>query len=146
MNYFKKLLVTVAALFVLGAVQQLYAETESVSSHEKQVSGETRIDFSNNYYFRGGYLFEEGTLGAFPSATIALADPAFSLNVWGAFPLMNRSKGKNETAKDELDFTLNYSASLTEKLSLSVGGVIYTNLFIDDNTIQKSFMLYCLMT
>ncbi|MBN1114167.1 MAG: hypothetical protein JXA66_02385 [Oligoflexia bacterium] len=112
MKYF---LFVVSCLFIM-----------SVKAEAVEFTGSGSLEVSNNYYFRGDYLFNEGTASLFPSVTVGTVDPAVSLNVWAAVPVSKRSVGLTAANKDEIDVTLSAAFEPMEKLSVSAGFILYT--------------------
>lgn len=90
---------------------------------------QTTVDASLGAY--SGYIWRGFILGADdkavlqPSVTLGFGDSGLSFNVWGSFFVQSRTATKGA---DELDFTIDYSKTLSEDsgLGISIGYIQYT--------------------
>lgn len=85
--------------------------------------GEAKLEFVNNYYWRGAYEYPEGVPAFQPAVTLGFNDPSISVNIWSSLPLKQRTELKDD--RDELDITLNYDLINQDEFTLSLGFVSY---------------------
>ena len=102
----------------------LIALIGSAAPAAAKLGGDASLSVYNNYYFRGAYVFENAA-NLQPSFTVGWDDPAISLNVWSAVPMIDR--GELRDVRDEVDLTVNYDLPLTDSLGLSIGVIVYMN-------------------
>jgi hypothetical protein len=91
-------------------------------------TGSATFGYYNSYYFRGSYV--AGTRGTWENKptlqttlTLGWSDPALSVTVWNATPLVARAD--LEPVRDEVDVTVNYNQKVGDALVLSLGGTSY---------------------
>jgi len=97
-----------------------------------------QLDFSSRYIWRGFDLNPQNKPVLQPSITYSFGDSGLAVNVWGSFSFENKEL-------NELDLTLSYDFSISEKLSLSIGFIHYGWYFgevfsFEDDTTQELFV------
>lgn len=114
----RKILITF--VLVLGVA----ATSPAMAQEDMEISVEVGVDALSGYIWRGGILGADDALVLQPSITFGFAESGLSLNIWGSFFAMDR--GTTDQA-DELDFTLDYTASLPDSpVGISIGYIQYT--------------------
>ncbi len=96
-----------------------------VGTVHAQTSVNASIGGFSGYIWRGGILGADNKALLQPSVTLGFGDSGLSFNVWGSFFVQSRTATKGA---DELDFTLDYTKTLSEEsgMSVSIGYVQYT--------------------
>lgn len=107
---------------------------------QAQVSVSGSAAFVTKYIWRGYNLVDDPAIQ--PSLDIGFGDSGFSANVWYSRGLEDRNISG---AADELDFTLDYSASFANGAGLSLGLIYYTfpnqdNFEFDDHTTPEIYV------
>ncbi len=107
-----------------------------------QVSVSGSAAFVTKYIWRGYNLVDDPAIQ--PSLDFGFGDSGFTANVWYSAGLDDRDISG---AADELDFTLDYSASFANGAGLSLGLIYYTfpnqdEFEFDDHTTQEVYAAF----
>jgi hypothetical protein len=127
LSYLRSIIILIlfaATYFVNMAI--CFASEESPSSN---FTGEAKVDFVNNYYWRGAYFYPEGVPAIQPNLNIGFKDPGISLNIFSSLPLTKRPELKD--CRDELELILNYDLVDKDNFGISTGFISYI-LFAGD--------------
>ncbi len=129
---FQIVLMNIALIIIILLLTSLPAKA--------QVSGSAA--FVTKYIWRGYNLVDGPAIQ--PSLDFGFGDSGFSANVWYSAGLSDRDIS---SAADELDFTLDYSASFVNGAGLSLGLIYYTfpnqdDFEFDDHTTQEVYVAF----
>ena len=97
-----------------------------------------QLDLNSSYIWRGWDLNASKKPVIQPSVTYGFGDTGFALNLWCSFSF-------EDSAVNEIDFTLSYDFKTSEDLSLSAGFIHYGWYFADnfkfkDHTTQEIYL------
>ena len=112
-------------LMVISAILVGLFTSDAVRAQETNISVDASIDALSGYTWRGGVLGADDKAVLQPSLTVGFGESGVSVNVWGSFFAQNRTALESF---DELDFTADYSGTLSEEngIGFSVGYIQYT--------------------
>jgi hypothetical protein len=94
-------------------------------AQDSDVSVDLALDGYSGYIWRGGILGSDEKPVLQPSITLGFGESGISFNVWGSAFLSSRNSTEGA---DELDFTVDYSTTLSEEsgVGISLGYIQYT--------------------
>lgn len=115
---------SVGVIMLLCVVAFVNAQEQATEQPVEQVASEqigldVGIDFFSKYIWRGQNLVDDWVMQ--PSASMGIGD--FTLGVWGNVDMTNDKD--EEWNFTEVDYTLDYSADLTEGIGYSLGYIYY---------------------